>query len=94
MALSLALLIGLSLPVINLAFPQKYTSGDKLQVFKRLPIEKIKNITGANLLFLGDIPTCAEARREARKHYPNVDGCYYCCFPCNKKDRNLKKSNI
>lgn len=45
LALSLALLIGLSLPVINLAFPQKYTSGDKLQVFKRLPIEKINNIT-------------------------------------------------
>jgi len=47
--------------------------------------------TEDNLLFLGDFPTCAEALREARKHYPNVDGCYYCCFPCNKKDRNLKK---
>ncbi|MFA6200492.1 MAG: hypothetical protein WC679_08830 [Bacteroidales bacterium] len=47
-----------------------------------------------NLIYLGDFPTCAEAIREAKKHYPDVDGCYYCCFPCNKKDRNLKKDTL
>ena len=40
-----------------------------------------------NLIYLGDFPTCAEAVREARKNFSNVDGCYYCCFPCNRKDR-------
>lgn len=38
-----------------------------------------------NRLFLGCFTTCEEALREARKHYPNVDGCYYCCPKCHKK---------
>jgi len=49
LALSFALLIGLSLPVINLVFPQKYVNEDKLQILERLPAEKIEQTTGLDL---------------------------------------------
>lgn len=37
-----------------------------------------------NRIFLGSFDTCAEAIREAKKYYTNVDGCYYCCRACHK----------
>ena len=41
--------------------------------------------TIANRLYLGMFDNCAEAIREARKYYSNVDGCYYCCNECHKR---------
>lgn len=38
-----------------------------------------------NALYLGSFNTCSEALQAARRYYPNVDGCYYCCNPCHKK---------
>lgn len=38
-----------------------------------------------NRLYLGYFATCEEAIKEAKKHYLNVDGCYYCCPKCHKK---------
>jgi hypothetical protein len=38
-----------------------------------------------NRIFLGDFDNCAEAVREAKKYYSNVDGCYYCCYPCHTR---------
>ncbi len=38
-----------------------------------------------NRLYLGSFNTCAEAIKEAKKHYSNVDGCYHCCSLCHKK---------
>lgn len=32
-----------------------------------------------NRLFLGIFSNSSEAIREAKKHYYNVDGCFYCC---------------
>jgi hypothetical protein len=38
-----------------------------------------------NRLSLGYCTDCKEAIKEAKKHYDNVDGCYYCCNECHKK---------
>ena len=32
-----------------------------------------------NCLYLGDFTSSAQAVREARKYYTNVDGCAFCC---------------
>jgi len=39
--------------------------------------------TEANRLFLGHFSTCQEAVREAKKHYPQSNGCYYCSYACH-----------
>ena len=36
-------------------------------------------------LTLGDFSNCHDAVREAKKHYANSDGCYYCCNECHTK---------
>lgn len=38
-----------------------------------------------NRRYLGVFNNCADAVKEARKHYYNVDGCAYCCPACHKK---------
>ncbi len=38
-----------------------------------------------NRIYLGQFSNCADAVREARKHYSNVDGCYHCCRPCHTR---------
>jgi len=38
-----------------------------------------------NRLDLGDFATCHPAVAEARKHYTNVDGCYYCSIECHTR---------
>ena len=38
-----------------------------------------------NRIYLSQFSSCAEAVREARKHYTKVDGCYYCCKPCHTR---------
>ena len=38
-----------------------------------------------NRVYLGHFSSCAEAVREARKHYAKVDGCYYCCNACHTR---------
>ena len=32
---------------------------------------------------LGNHPNCASAVREARRHFTNVNGCFYCARPCH-----------
>jgi hypothetical protein len=36
-----------------------------------------------NRLYLGYLSSCAEAVREAKKTYPQSNGCYYCCRACH-----------
>lgn len=36
-----------------------------------------------NKLCLGDFSSCHGAVREAKKHYPKSNGCYYCSRECN-----------
>ena len=36
-----------------------------------------------NRLYLGDFMNCREAVREAKKIYPQSNGCYYCLKPCH-----------
>lgn len=36
-----------------------------------------------NREFLGDFPSCHGAVREARKTYPQSNGCYYCSRECH-----------
>ena len=38
-----------------------------------------------DVLYLGDLSSCAEAIRAARRVYFNVDGCKFCCKECHKK---------
>ena len=38
-----------------------------------------------NRQYLGYFNNCAEAVKEARKFYANVDGCFYCCPQCHTK---------
>lgn len=45
---------------------------------KYLPVEE-------NRIYLGYFSSCKEALEEARKYYSDVDGCYYCCYPCHTK---------
>lgn len=37
-----------------------------------------------NRLSLGDFTNCHDAVREAKKHYRQSDGCYYCSPECHK----------
>ena len=36
-----------------------------------------------NRIFLGYFSTCSEAVREARNHYSQVNGCYFCSRACH-----------
>lgn len=45
-ALLPCLLIGLSLPVLNLAFPEVYHNETKMEVYQRLPLQKIESEVG------------------------------------------------
>jgi hypothetical protein len=36
-----------------------------------------------NRTYLGDFSTCASAVREAKQHYDQVNGCYYCAKACH-----------
>ncbi|MFH1302096.1 MAG: hypothetical protein ABIK07_13625 [Planctomycetota bacterium] len=36
-----------------------------------------------NRIDLGDFASCGPAVREAKKHYTQVNGCYYCSKPCH-----------
>ena len=38
-----------------------------------------------NRMYLGLFSFCSEAVREAKKTYPQADGCYYCCRACNTR---------
>ena len=35
--------------------------------------------------YLGEFSNCRDAVQKAKQIYSNVDGCYYCCYPCHKK---------
>lgn len=37
-----------------------------------------------NRVYLGEFATCRGAMQEARKHYAQADGCYYCCNECHR----------
>jgi hypothetical protein len=36
-----------------------------------------------NRIYLGDFSTCTAAVKEAKKHYAQCNGCYYCSRPCH-----------
>jgi len=36
-----------------------------------------------NRIYLGDFSRCSQAISEARKHYSQVNGCYYCSRDCH-----------
>lgn len=36
-----------------------------------------------NRIYLGQFESCYGAVNEARKHYWQVDGCYYCSYACH-----------
>lgn len=36
-----------------------------------------------NRIYLGDFSNCQAAVREARKHYSQCNGCYYCVNECH-----------
>lgn len=38
-----------------------------------------------NRHYLGDFSHCQQAVAEARRHYTQVDGCYYCSNDCHKR---------
>ena len=38
-----------------------------------------------NRINLGVFSNCREAIREAKKHFSNVDGCYFCSNECHTK---------
>lgn len=38
-----------------------------------------------NRIYLGFFTNCKDALNEAKKIYPDVDGCYYCSNQCHKK---------
>jgi len=33
--------------------------------------------------YLGEHPNCSDAVREAKKTYPQSNGCRTCCYPCH-----------
>ena len=37
----------------------------------------------SNRIYLGEFATCGPAVTEARKHFTQVNGCYYCSNPCH-----------
>lgn len=36
-----------------------------------------------NRIYLGSFNNCKEAVKEAKKHYTQVNGCYYCSRECH-----------
>lgn len=36
-----------------------------------------------NRLYLGDFTNCHDAVREAKKHYRQSNGCFYCSYACH-----------
>jgi hypothetical protein len=36
-----------------------------------------------NRIYLGDFTSCGPAVTEAKKHYAQSNGCYYCSNPCH-----------
>ncbi len=36
-----------------------------------------------NRIYLGDFASCSPAVTEAKKHYAQSNGCYYCANPCH-----------
>ena len=36
-----------------------------------------------NRIYLGEFSNCRDAVREAKKHYPQSNGCYYCSRECH-----------
>lgn len=36
-----------------------------------------------NRVYLGSFTTCSDAVKEAKKHYPQSNGCYYCSRACH-----------
>ena len=36
-----------------------------------------------NRIYLGEFSSCGPAVKEAKKHYDQVNGCYYCCNACH-----------
>jgi hypothetical protein len=38
-----------------------------------------------NRLYLGDHDSCESAMQEAKTHYRQVNGCYYCTIACHKR---------
>lgn len=36
-----------------------------------------------NRIYLGDFASCGPAVKEAKKHYGQVNGCYYCARDCH-----------
>ena len=36
-----------------------------------------------NRIYLGEFSNCREAVRAAKRHYPQSNGCYYCCRECH-----------
>lgn len=36
-----------------------------------------------NRIYLGEYASCAEAVNAARRHYSQVNGCYYCSRACH-----------
>ena len=38
-----------------------------------------------NRIYLGDFSYCSSAVREAKKHYNQVNGCYYCANNCHTR---------
>ena len=37
----------------------------------------------ANRIYLGDFTSCGDAVKEAKRHYNQVNGCYYCSKACH-----------
>jgi hypothetical protein len=37
----------------------------------------------SNRIYLGDYDNCRDAVREAKKHFSQSNGCYYCARECN-----------
>lgn len=38
-----------------------------------------------NRIYLGDFGNCHTAVQEARRHYDQVNGCYYCAHDCHTR---------
>lgn len=36
-----------------------------------------------NRIYLGEFSSCYDAVYTSKKHYSQVNGCYYCCKPCH-----------
>ena len=36
-----------------------------------------------NRIYLGDFANCHDAVREAKRHYRQSNGCYFCSRPCH-----------